>query len=110
MINYISKEIPYTRTIEHKLFNPNDEEFYLQSKTIVSYEYPTSWEPGQLPLYPIHTQDSVITQQKYNKLALKEKNTIFLGRMGRYKYIDIDTAIHEAFTLFNQLHVPNEKF
>lgn len=110
VINYISKEIPYTRTIEHKLFNPNDEELYLQSKTIVSYEYPTSWEPGQLPLYPIHTQDSVITHQKYNKLALKEKNTIFLGRMGRYKYIDINTAIHEAFTLFNQLHVPNEKF
>ena len=94
VMNYTDRETPYTRVIEHKHF-----EFGTQPKTVVSKEYSTDWVEGMEPYYPVNDEKNQALYQKYVELAKKEQNVIFGGRLGEYKYYDMDKVIESAFQL-----------
>jgi UDP-galactopyranose mutase len=91
VVNHISKNVPYTRTIEHKHF-----EYGNQRKTVVTYEYPQQIESGLEPYYPINDISNNQLYEDYNKLSSIEKNVFFGGRLGQYKYFDMDVAVKNA--------------
>ena len=92
VMNYTEREIPYTRIIEHKHF-----EFGTQEKTVVSYEYPTEWQEGMEPYYPVNDADNAALYQRYADLSKTRSDVIFGGRLGQYKYYDMDKVIRAAF-------------
>lgn len=96
VVNYTEREIPYTRIIEHKHFSPEQEQKNPKNYTIISREYPAAWEIGKEPYYPVNNQKNNELYQKYRALAEKEKNIIFGGRLGEYKYYDMDKTIAAA--------------
>lgn len=87
-VNYTDKETPWTRIIEHKWF-----EFGKQPKTVISREYSSEWKPGDEPYYPVNDEKNNALYSEYKKLATLEKNIIFGGRLGEYKYYDMDAVI-----------------
>lgn len=91
VVNYTDREVPYTRIIEHKHF-----EFGKQEKTIISREYSTEWEPRMEPYYPVNNERNNDLFEKYKALADKEEKVIFGGRLGNYKYYDMDKVIIAA--------------
>lgn len=91
VVNYTEYEIPYTRIIEHKHF-----EFGAQEKTVISREYPTAWKRGKEPYYPVNDAKNNELYCCYKKLADKEQNVIFGGRLGTYKYMDMHQVAAEA--------------
>ena len=99
VVNYTEQEIPYTRIIEHKHF-----EFNLATpKTIISKEYPASWKLGDEPYYPVNDQRNTELLQKYQLEAKKYPNLYFGGRLGLYKYLDMDKVILEALNFIKGL-------
>lgn len=99
VINYTEYEIPYTRIIEHKHF-----EFDSTSpKTVLSKEYSSKWTLGDEPYYPVNDEKNSSLYQKYKALADKEKNIVFGGRLGQYKYFDMDDVIISALDMLNKL-------
>lgn len=96
-VNYTDKETPWTRIIEHKWFEfGKDEEGNDLPKTIISKEYSSEWKPGDEPYYPVNDEKNGELYQKYKALAEKEENIIFGGRLGEYKYYDMDAVIASA--------------
>lgn len=91
VVNYTDREVPYTRIIEHKHF-----EFSNQPKTVISKEYSTEWQQGMEPYYPINDEKNSELYARYKELADKEENVIFGGRLGKYKYYDMDRVIEAA--------------
>ena len=91
VVNYTDREVPYTRIIEHKHF-----EFGTQPKTVISREYSSEWKPGIEPYYPINDEKNSSLYEQYQALAQKEQNVIFGGRLGHYKYYDMDKVIEAA--------------
>ena len=91
VVNYTEREVPYTRIIEHKHF-----EFQGGEKTIISKEFSEEWEPGVEPYYPINNDENNALLAKYQKLAAKREDVIFGGRLGMYKYYDMDKVIEAA--------------
>ena len=91
VVNYTDRETPYTRIIEHKHF-----EFGTQPKTVITREYPVTWQEGMEPYYPVNDEKNQALYQKYAKLAEKEEHVIFGGRLGEYKYNDMDKVIASA--------------
>lgn len=91
VINYTDAETPYTRIIEHKHF-----EYGTQPKTVISREYSTEWRPGMEPYYPVNDDKNVALYQQYKALAEAEQGVIFGGRLGEYKYYDMDVVISSA--------------
>ena len=91
VVNYTDSETPYTRIIEHKHF-----EFGTQPKTVITREYPVTWQEGMEPYYPVNDEKNQALYQKYAKLAEKEEHVIFGGRLGEYKYYDMDKVIASA--------------
>lgn len=91
VVNYTDREVPYTRIIEHKHF-----EFSNQPKTVISKEYSTEWQQGMEPYYPINDEKNSGLYARYKELADKEENVIFGGRLGKYKYYDMDRIIEAA--------------
>ena len=91
VVNYTDRETPYTRVIEHKHF-----EFGTQEKTVITREYPVSWEKGMEPYYPVNDEKNQELYRKYAEKAAQEKNVIFGGRLGEYKYYDMDKVIAAA--------------
>lgn len=91
VVNYTDRETPYTRIIEHKHF-----EFGTQPKTVITREYPVTWQEGMEPYYPVNDEKKQALYQKYAKLAEKEEHVIFGGRLGEYKYYDMDKVIASA--------------
>ena len=91
VVNYTEREIPYTRIIEHKHF-----EFGKQEKTVITKEYPSEWKEGDEPYYPVNDERNNELYEKYRELAEKEKNIIFGGRLGEYKYYDMDKVIEKV--------------
>lgn len=91
VVNYTDRETPYTRIIEHKHF-----EFGTQPKTVITREYPVTWQEGMEPYYPVNDEKNQALYQKYAKLAEKEGHVIFGGRLGEYKYYDMDKVIASA--------------
>ena len=99
VLNYTSHDKPFTRTIEHKFFDRTGEGFN-SNITYVSEEYSSEWKPGQEPYYPVNNEKNMETLNKYKALAANEKNVIFGGRLGEYKYYDMDDTIINAMDLF----------
>ena len=100
VVNYTEQEIPYTRIIEHKHF-----EFNLATpKTVISKEYPASWKLGDEPYYPVNDQRNTELLMKYQLEAKKYPNLYFGGRLGLYKYLDMDKVILEALNFIGGLH------
>ena len=91
VVNYTEREVPYTRIIEHKHF-----EFGKQEKTVISREYSSEWKVGMEPYYPVNNEQNNKLFEEYKKLADQEKNVIFGGRLGNYKYYDMDKVIEAA--------------
>ena len=94
VVNYTEREVPYTRIIEHKHF-----EFGKQPDTVITREYPAEWKPGDEPYYPMNDDKNNALYQKYKTLADGEKNVIFGGRLGLYKYFDMHNIVYEAIKL-----------
>lgn len=94
VVNYTGTEQPYTRIIEHKHF-----EFNRCPKTVISREYSENWQPGMEPYYPVNTDANNELYAKYRALADKESNIIFGGRLGEYKYYDMDKVVARALEL-----------
>jgi len=97
VVNYTEREVPYTRIIEHKHF-----EFGNQPKTVISREYSSEWQPGVEPYYPVNNDENNALYEKYKALADKEENVIFGGRLGNYKYYDMDKVIEAALELVDR--------
>ncbi len=100
VVNYTDKETPYTRIIEHKWFEfgksiSGDE----IAGTIITEEYPKEWEHGDEPYYPINDEENILLYEKYKKLSESEEKVIFGGRLGEYKYYDMDAVIASALKL-----------
>ena len=91
VVNYTEREVPYTRIIEHKHF-----EFGTQPVTVISREYPSEWKKGDEPYYPVNDAKNEALVEKYREAAKKEKNVIFGGRLGEYRYYDMDKVIEAA--------------
>lgn len=91
VVNYTEREVPYTRIIEHKHF-----EFGKQEKTVISREYSSEWSVGMEPYYPVNDEKNNALFVEYKKLAEKEENVIFGGRLGDYKYYDMDKVVAAA--------------
>ena len=102
-VNYTDRETPWTRIIEHKWFefgkdsNGND-----IPKTVISREYSSEWKPGDEPYYPVNDDKNSKLYQQYKTLAENEKNVIFGGRLGEYKYYDMDAVIASALDRANK--------
>lgn len=91
VVNYTDRETPYTRIIEHKHF-----EFGTQPKTVITREYPMDWQPGAEPYYTVNDEQNNALYQRYAALAEKEPDVMFGGRLGEYKYYDMDKVIASA--------------
>ena len=91
VVNYTEYEVPYTRIIEHKHF-----EYGTQPNTVITKEYPDSWNRSKEPYYPINDERNNKLYEKYKLLASKNPNIIFGGRLGEYKYYDMDKVILKA--------------
>lgn len=97
VVNYTEREVPYTRIIEHKWFNfGRDENGNPVKGTIISREYSSTWTPQAEPYYPVNTEKNNSVYEKYRTLAESNKRVIFGGRLGLYKYLDMDKVIAEA--------------
>lgn len=105
-VNYTDRETPWTRIIEHKWFEfGKDENGNDLLKTIISKEYSSEWKPGDEPYYPVNDEKNGELYQKYKALAENEENIIFGGRLGEYKYYDMDAVIASALECArNQLY------
>lgn len=98
VVNYTEREVPYTRIIEHKHF-----EFGQQEKTVISREYSSEWSVGMEPYYPVNNEQNNQLFERYKELAAKEENVIFGGRLGDYKYYDMDKVIEAALNTVEKL-------
>ena len=107
-VNYTDKETPWTRIIEHKWFEfGKDENGEELPKTIISREYSSEWKPGEEPYYPVNNEKNAALYARYKEMAEKENKVIFGGRLGEYKYYDMDQVILAALERcqkeFNQI-------
>lgn len=98
VINYTEKDIPYTRIIEHQHFT-----LKLQKPTLITREYPKDWKPGDEPYYPINDEENNALYKQYRALADKQDKVIFGGRLGTYRYLDMDDIIRLALNLSEKL-------
>ena len=100
VVNYTDGETPYTRIIEHKWFEfGKDENGSDLPATVISREYSKEWKPGDEPYYPVNDEKNNALYAEYKKLADGESNVIFGGRLGEYKYYDMDKVIENALAL-----------
>lgn len=97
VMNYTDRETPYTRVIEHKHF-----EFQECPGTVITHEYPSDWKPGMEAYYPVNDERNNALYLKYQEMAQQEEHVLFGGRLGMYKYFDMDKVIEEALGLVEQ--------
>lgn len=97
VVNYTEREVPYTRIIEHKHF-----EFGTQKGTVITREYPKEWSRGDEPYYPVNDQHNSELYEKYAQRAAQEKNVLFGGRLGQYKYYDMDKVVRAALAMVEE--------
>jgi len=98
VMNYTDRTTPFTRICEHKHF-----EFGEQSGTVITREYPQTWQRGDEPYYPVNDEKNTALYERYKELAKSDPNVFFGGRLGAYRYLDMDKAIEEAFGLVEKL-------
>lgn len=96
-VNYTDRETPWTRIIEHKWFQfGKDDQGNDLPRTVISREYSSEWKPGDEPYYPVNDEKNSALYQQYKAMAEKEQNVIFGGRLGEYKYYDMDQVVAAA--------------
>lgn len=100
VVNYTEREVPYTRIIEHKHFD-----FGKQEKTVISREYSSEWEVGMEPYYPVNDEKNMKLYEQYRELAEQEENVIFGGRLGAYRYYDMDKVVEAALNKLKEMQV-----
>ena len=98
VVNYTSRDVPFTRIIEHKHFA-----FGKQPKTVVTREYPAAWTEGEEPYYPVNDETNNALYARYAALAEREPKVVFGGRLGLYRYLDMDKIVSEALSLSRRL-------
>jgi len=98
VVNYTEREVPYTRIIEHKHFEKAETE-----NTVISYEFPATWSKGDEPYYPINNARNNELYERYAVLAKERPDVIFGGRLGEYKYYDMDKVIERAFEVVKRM-------
>ena len=102
-VNYTDRETPWTRIIEHQWFEfGKDEQGNDLPKTVISREYSSEWKPGDEPYYPVNDEKNGNLYNRYKELASREENIIFGGRLGEYKYYDMDAVIASALSVSRQ--------
>ncbi|MCR5774854.1 MAG: UDP-galactopyranose mutase [Lachnospiraceae bacterium] len=107
VVNYTDRETPWTRLIEHKWFEfGKDEDGNDLPKTVISKEYSMDWHPGDEPYYPVNDEENGRLYREYRQLADREKDVIFGGRLGEYKYYDMDQVVSKALEVSHCLTVP----
>ena len=103
-VNYTDAETPWTRIIEHKWFEfGKDDQGNDLPKTVISREYSSEWKPGDEPYYPVNDEKNGNLYAEYKALAEKEKNVVFGGRLGEYRYYDMDQVIAAALEKVNRI-------
>ena len=103
-VNYTDRETPWTRIIEHKWFEfGKDEDGNDLPKTVISREYSSEWKLGDEPYYPVNDEKNGNLYQQYKELAEKEDKVIFGGRLGEYKYYDMDQVIAAALSKLEEI-------
>lgn len=103
-VNYTDRETPWTRIIEHKWFQfGKDDEGRELPKTVISREFSSEWKPGDEPYYPVNDEKNVALYMQYRELADREEKVIFGGRLGEYKYYDMDAVIASALAMAQKL-------
>ena len=104
VVNYTDRETPWTRIIEHKWFEfGKDENGKELPKTVISREYSSEWKPGDEPYYPVNDEKNGALYMQYRELADREEKVIFGGRLGEYKYYDMDAVIASALAMAQKL-------
>ena len=98
VVNYTSKDVPYTRIIEHKHF-----EFGNQDSTIITKEFPLEWTKELEPYYAVNDETNTTLYKKYKELAEKQEKVFFGGRLGMYRYFDMDDTIAEALKFVKKI-------
>ena len=98
VMNYPSKNIGYIRSIEHKHFVKTD-----TPNTIISYEFSVEYKRGMIPFYPVQTKKNKLLYNEYEKLAKELPNIYFKGRLGNFKYFDMDDTIENALNLADKI-------
>ncbi|MBQ4407181.1 MAG: UDP-galactopyranose mutase [Bacteroidales bacterium] len=99
VVNYTSHDVPYTRVIEHKHFECFGADVYKNPQTVVSEEYSTEYREGMEPYYPVNDDRNNALADKYRALAANEKDVIFGGRLGQYKYYDMAPVIEQVLAM-----------
>jgi UDP-galactopyranose mutase len=99
VVNYTSHDHPFTRIIEHKHFEIFGISVYDYPKTVISEEYSTEYKEGMEPYYPVNNDRNNALAEEYRKLAIQEKNVLFGGRLGQYKYFDMAPIIEQILNL-----------
>ncbi len=103
-VNYTDRETPWTRIIEHKWFQfGKDDEGRELPKTVISREFSSEWKPGDEPYYPVNDEKNGALYMRYRELADREEKVIFGGRLGEYKYYDMDAVIASALAMAKKL-------
>lgn len=103
-VNYTDRETPWTRIIEHKWFQfGKDDEGRELPKTVISREFSSEWKPGDEPYYPVNDEKNGALYMQYRELADREEKVIFGGRLGEYKYYDMDAVIASALAMAQKL-------
>ena len=110
VVNYTDFEIPYTRIIEHKHFEygaslGKSEGKNALNKTIITREYPDNWTQGKEPFYTVNDEKNTKLYQKYKEIADRDTDVVFGGRLGEYKYFDMDKIIENALELYKEMEV-----
>jgi UDP-galactopyranose mutase len=105
VVNYADEDVPYTRILEFKHFNP--ERTYLPGKTVIVHEYSRFAEEGDEPYYPVNTAEDRAKLLKYRELAKQEPMVLFGGRLGTYKYLDMHMAIGSALSMYDNRLKPH---
>ena len=101
-VNYTDRETPWTRIIEHKWFQFGlDDDGNALPKTVISREYSSEWKPGDEPYYPVNDERNGRRCAEYQALAAGQDKVVFAGRLGAYKYYDMDQAIAAALKLWD---------
>lgn len=109
VVNYTEYDIPYTRIIEHKHFEYENTDLLSKEKTVITREYPAKWQRGDEPYYPVNDEKNDKLYAKYQELASREKNVIFGGRLGMFRYFDMHNVIEESLNFVKkELQVPGK--
>ena len=104
VINYTDQETAWTRIVEHKWFTfGKDETGRELPKTVISREYSKEWKPGAEPYYPVNDEKNILLYLKYKELAKQLKNVVFAGRLGEYRYYDMDQTVADALRLAKEM-------